>query len=101
MNATPPLRREERGAVGRREGSQDVGVVDDLDDADERQHGEPDQHHRPEQVADEPCRTLDREQHAEHRDGDRQDQRAEARHRDLQPATAESTEIAGVIAPSP
>jgi hypothetical protein len=48
-----------------------------LDDADQAEHAEPEDHHRPEQIADD-LRTeaLNGEKQSEHHDADRQDQRA-------------------------
>ena len=80
------VRGEELHPVARRQRAQDAGVVRHLHGAHHAEHAEPDDHHRPEQVADNTrAEALNREQHAEDRHRDRQHERVQARHRDLQP----------------
>ena len=68
-----------------------------------REDGEPDQHDRAEDAADE-GRSFPLDEEEDHQDGDRDAARSDGAScgaSTFKPSTALSTEIAGVIAPSP
>ena len=71
-------------------------------EAGRREHAEPDDHDRAEEPADRAgAEALGREQHGEHDERDRDHELLEALSTTSRPSTADSTEIAGVIIPSP
>ena len=94
---------EERDRVPRIERAEHGRRAHDPDDAERRDRDEPDDHDRAEQPADPVCAVLlNHEQPDQDHDGDRHDVRAgTAASTTSRPSTAPSTEIAGVIMPSP
>ena len=79
------------------------GCCDDLAQAGDREDREPHPHDRPEEPARRrpvPKRWIG-EQHREDDERDRDDERSSDGAATSRPSTAESTEIAGVIIPSP
>ena len=77
-------------------------VSEDATRAEEADCDEPYQHHRPEDVADERSPfALDQKQTDKDRDAGRNHERREPGASSLRPSTALSTEIAGVMTPSP
>ena len=97
-----PLSREEPDGVEGIDRREDPRRVEDVRDAEDREDDEPDEHDRPEDGAD-PAGPLlwNEEEPDEDDDGDRHDVRLEAGVATSSPSTAESTEIAGVMIPSP
>ena len=99
----PPAEVPEQGhAVGRVQRAQHVRGLRQLGEAEDREDAEPEQHHRPEPAADAGrAAALDQEQRHQHADRERQHVGPSAGVAVSSPSTAESTEIAGVISPSP
>ena len=71
----PAVVEEEPHGIAGREPLQDLGMLGDLRDPDDPEHGEPDDHHRAEEAAHQPgAVALDHEQRGQHGDRHRQDQ---------------------------
>ena len=76
---------EEIDGITRREGGEDVRVLDDVDDAQQRQHREPDNGDRPEQRPDHfRALLLEQEQADQHQNGERNDEGLQSRCCDFQ-----------------
>ena len=93
---------EQAHGVARVERREHARVPGDLGEAEQAQGGEPGQHHRPEEPAHAGrAAALEEEEDEEHEDGERHDVGPERGAAVSSPSTAASTEIAGVIRPSP
>ena len=98
-----PVVEQELGAVVRRQRAEDRGMLEQPAEPGDRQHAEPHAHDRPEVAADAPgAEALHGEQPGQHDERERDDEVLRGPSSTTSsPSTADSTEIAGVIMPSP